>query len=155
MPYPKPPGARSTSPISSERTGPASSGHTARLAVMHCVRPQKSAEAIVMFQCFTRVAEHEGQNLRSRAEQWAARYSTKIRPVQSSAAQAQAAGLVCILCVAREGAYETLHEPPTADPHGGWCGGWGLETPGYLIRRRRHVFDCSFEIQTPLAMWRY
>jgi hypothetical protein len=24
--------------------------------------------------------------------------------------------------------------PPTADPHGGWCGGWELETPGYPIR---------------------
>ena len=34
----------------------------------------------------------------------------------------------------REGAYETLHEPPTADPHGGWCGGWGLAAPGYPIR---------------------
>ena len=44
------------------------------------------------------------------------------RPGQSSAAQAQDAGLVRILCVAREGAYETLHEPPTAYPHGGWCG---------------------------------
>ena len=53
------------------------------------------------------------------------------RPGESRAAQAQDAGLVRILCVAREGAYETLHEPPTADPHGGWCGGWGLETPGY------------------------
>ena len=40
-----------------------------------------------------------------------------------------------ILCVAREGAYATLHEPPTADPHGGWCGGWELKTPGYPIRR--------------------
>ena len=29
----------------------------------------------------------------------------------------------------------TSHEPPTADPHGGWCGGWGLETPGYPIGR--------------------
>jgi hypothetical protein len=28
-----------------------------------------------------------------------------------------------------------LVEPPTADPHVGWCGGWGLETPGYPIRR--------------------
>jgi len=28
-----------------------------------------------------------------------------------------------------------LFEPPTADPHGGWCGGWGLETPGYPIAR--------------------
>jgi len=25
---------------------------------------------------------------------------------------------------------------PTADPHGGWCGGWELETPGYPIRRQ-------------------
>jgi hypothetical protein len=24
--------------------------------------------------------------------------------------------------------------PPTADPHGGWCGGWGLDIPGYPIR---------------------
>ena len=55
------------------------------------------------------------------------------RPGQSSAAQAQDAGLVRILCVAREGAYATLHEPPTADPHGGWCGGWGLAAPGYPI----------------------
>ena len=55
------------------------------------------------------------------------------RPGQSSAAQVQDAGLVRILCVAREGAYETLHEPPTADPHGGWCGGWGLEASGYPI----------------------
>ena len=53
------------------------------------------------------------------------------RPGQSSAAQAQDAGLVRILCVAREGAYDTSHEPPTADPHGGWCGGWELKTPGY------------------------
>ena len=22
----------------------------------------------------------------------------------------------------------------TKDPHGGWCGGWELETPGYPIR---------------------
>ena len=57
------------------------------------------------------------------------------RPGQSSAAQAQDAGLVRILCVAREGAYDTSHEQPTADPHGGWCGGWGLEAPGYPIRR--------------------
>ena len=26
-------------------------------------------------------------------------------------------------------------EPPTADPHGGWCGGRGLEAPGYPIRQ--------------------
>ena len=28
---------------------------------------------------------------------------------------------------------DDFHEPPTADPHGGWCGGWGLTTPGYPI----------------------
>ena len=54
-------------------------------------------------------------------------------------AKAQDAGLVRILCVAREGANETLHEPPTADSHGGWCGGWELETPGYPIRRHFNV----------------
>ena len=57
------------------------------------------------------------------------------RPGQSSAAQAQDAGLVRILCVAREGAYQTLHEPPTADPHGGWCGGRRIETVAYPIGR--------------------
>ena len=61
--------------------------------------------------------------------------------------QAQDAGLVRILCVAREGAYETLHEPPTADPHGGWCGGQELETPGYPIRR--HSYACRLEAGEP------
>ncbi len=27
-------------------------------------------------------------------------------------------------------------EPPSADPHAGWCGGRGLNTPGYPIGRR-------------------
>ncbi|MBA3035343.1 MAG: hypothetical protein FP814_02500 [Desulfobacterium sp.] len=26
-----------------------------------------------------------------------------------------------------------LREPPGADPNAGWCGGWGLITPGYPI----------------------
>ena len=30
-----------------------------------------------------------------------------------------------------------LVEPPTAGPHGGGCGGWGLETPGYPIGHQR------------------
>ena len=38
---------------------------------------------------------------------------------------------------AYDSAYEALHEPPTADPHGEWCGGWELDTPGYPIRHRR------------------
>ena len=61
--------------------------------------------------------------------------AVKARPGQSSSAYAHVAGFVRILCVAREGAYRTLHEPPTADPHGGWCGGWGLETAAYPIGR--------------------
>ena len=31
-------------------------------------------------------------------------------------------------------------EPPTAHPHGGWCGGWELKAPGYPIGR--HVALC-------------
>jgi len=27
-----------------------------------------------------------------------------------------------------------LCEPPGADPHAGWCGGWGRKPPGYPIR---------------------
>jgi len=30
--------------------------------------------------------------------------------------------------------FTMLYEPPGADPHAGWCGGWGLKTPGYPIR---------------------
>ena len=26
-----------------------------------------------------------------------------------------------------------LREPPGADPHAGWCGGWGGDPPGYPI----------------------
>ena len=33
----------------------------------------------------------------------------------------------------------TLWEPPYADPHVRWCGGWGGEPPGYPIR-----FSISF-----------
>ena len=58
------------------------------------------------------------------------------RPGQSSAAQARAADLVRVLCVVREDAYRTWHEPPTADPHGGWCGGRWLAAGAYPIRRR-------------------
>src|SRR5436305_1501924 len=54
----------------SERTGRDPSRHAARLAVMHRVRPQKSAEVVVVFRYFTRVAVHEGPNMRSREEQW-------------------------------------------------------------------------------------
>ena len=60
----------------------------------------------------------------------------KTRPGQSSAAQAHVAGLVRILCVAREGARATSHEPPTADPHGGWCGGRRQAAVAYPIRSR-------------------
>ena len=70
-----------------------------------------------------------------------------------------------ILCVAREGAYETSHEPPTADPHGGWCGGWGLEASGYPIRHRLgawsesrlkevvHEIDTVFSIFFENRLW--
>lgn len=26
-----------------------------------------------------------------------------------------------------------LNEPPCAEPHAGWCGGWRLDTSGYPI----------------------
>ena len=51
-------------------------GVTARRVETRGVMVQKSAAAIVVFRYFTRVAEHEGPNMRSRTEQWAARYST-------------------------------------------------------------------------------
>lgn len=33
-----------------------------------------------------------------------------------------------------------LNEPPCAEPHAGWCGGWRLDTSGYPIMC---VFDTS------------
>jgi hypothetical protein len=63
------------------------------------------------------------------------------RPEQSSATQAQDVSLVRILCVAREGSYDISHEPPTAVPHGGWCGGWGVETPGYPMSITRRYAE--------------
>jgi hypothetical protein len=35
-------------------------------------------------------------------------------------------------------------ETPRADPHAGCCGGWGLNTLGYPIRRRLHHAPHSF-----------
>jgi hypothetical protein len=34
--------------------------------------------------------------------------------------------------------FPLLWEPPGADPHARWCGGWGREPPGYPIR---HFFE--------------
>lgn len=31
-----------------------------------------------------------------------------------------------------------LNEPPCAEPHAGWCGGWRLNTSGYPIRCLDH-----------------
>ena len=58
-------------------------GVTARRVVTRGVRVQKSAAAIVVFRYFTRVADHEGPNMRSRTEQWAARSST-MKPDRAS-----------------------------------------------------------------------
>ena len=58
-----------------ERTGSEPSVRAARAAVMHRVRLQKSAEAIVVSRCFTRVAWGEGPNMRSKAKRWTARFA--------------------------------------------------------------------------------
>ena len=58
-------------------------GVTARRVATRAVTVQKSAAAIVVFRYFTRVADHEGPNMRSRTQQWAARYST-MKPDRAS-----------------------------------------------------------------------
>ena len=44
---------------------------------------------------------------------------------------------------------------PTADLHGGWCGGWRLETSGYRIRRHLARLslgaDCTEAVEFYLA----
>ena len=40
-----------------------------------------------------------------------------------------------------EDTLNAFQEPPGADPHSGWCGGWGLKPLGYPIRYYfRHSF---------------
>ena len=57
------------------------------------------------------------------------------RPGQSSAAQAQDAGLVRILCVAREAAYEHFGYTAHCGPARWVVWGWDLTTRGYPIGR--------------------
>ena len=62
------------------------------------------------------------------------------RPGESKSAQVHAAGLVRILCVVREGAYETLHliskmiQPPESLRAGtdAWCMQLGQAAAGWL-----------------------
>jgi hypothetical protein len=37
-----------------------------------------------------------------------------------------------------------LREPPGADPHAGWCGGWGGDPPGYPISRLWAVYTRNY-----------
>jgi len=51
-----------------------------------------------------------------------------------------------------------LDEPPGADPHAGWCGDWGLETPGYPIRSliekpAQHTFHHNYPIRIHLRIY--
>ena len=70
-------------PVACEESAAIIIGVTARRMVTRGVMVQKSAAAIVVFRYFTRAADHEGPNLRSRTEQWAARYST-MKPDRAS-----------------------------------------------------------------------
>lgn len=37
-----------------------------------------------------------------------------------------------------------LNEPPCAEPHAGWCGGWRLNTSGYPISFVAYCFKMTF-----------
>ena len=68
-------------------------------------------------------------------------FNARLSGYSNCSYQAQVSGVVRILGVAREDAYETLHEPPSAGPHGERCGGWELETPGNpIMALRRQLF---------------
>ena len=47
------------------------------------------------------------------------------------------------------GFVQRLWEPPRAEPHAGWCGGWRLETSGYPIRL--HLY-CPVLMPIPVGM---
>jgi hypothetical protein len=44
-----------------------------------------------------------------------------------------------------------LREPPGADPHAGWCGGWGGDPPGYPMyaRHGRKLMGCKSPVYEP------
>jgi len=49
-----------------------------------------------------------------------------------------------------------LVEPPTADPHGGWCGGRGRATSGYPIRPRSvGKVTLAYAALRPACDWRW
>ena len=119
-------------PAASEESAAIIIGVTARHVVTRGVIVQKSAAAIVVFRYFTRVADHEGPNMRSRTEQWAARSSTTKTDRASRGRHGLKMLVLCAFCKQPVRVrMSTSHERPTADPHGGWCGGWELKTPGY------------------------
>ena len=70
-------------PAASDESAAITLNATARRVATRVVTVQKSAAAIVVFRYFTRVADHEGPNMRGRTEQWAARYST-MKPDRAS-----------------------------------------------------------------------
>jgi hypothetical protein len=37
------------------------------------------------------------------------------------------------ITLTRKSRLGVLNEPPCAEPHAGWCGGWRLDTSGYPI----------------------
>ncbi|EOV3440312.1 hypothetical protein ACOW85_003902, partial [Vibrio parahaemolyticus] len=42
-----------------------------------------------------------------------------------------------------------LNEPPCAEPHAGWCGGWRLDTSGYPISCQTQGFNLEFITALP------
>jgi len=48
------------------------------------------------------------------------------RSIKSSVSKGVLLPVVCLRA-------DLFWEPPCADPHAGWCGGWGRKSPGYPI----------------------
>ena len=90
-------------PAASEESAAIIIGVTARRVETRGVMVQKSAAAMVVFRCLTRVADHEGPNMRSRTQQWAARCST-MKPDRASRTRRRLR--MSVLCAARQAADE-------------------------------------------------
>ena len=120
-------------PFANERGSDAHHGVGARLRVIGGVTEQKSAEAVVVVGVFTREAAAKGRTwTQGGAVDSSCMECTRPgEPCAGAGPRSQPCSCTCVAHARRRVVH--VHEPPGADPHAGWCGGWGRKSPGYPI----------------------
>ena len=123
-------------PAASERTGNERESGIARREGILVVTWQKSAAAIVVAARLTRTMQR-----RAKHEEKGGAVTDSIWTLNPTGGVADGVVSCCQPFAFAHGhtwaAYKPLDEPPTADPHGGWCGEGRLETGPYPISTHR------------------